>query len=204
MSACDALGRFGEKTATSEVINRLVISLKDSKMNVRTSACEVLVRLGEKAATSEVIESLAIALGDNSYFVRIAAVRSLNELVNILGRRNGSEVSSVPDNSEHWINEDELVENSSICMKLFKLLLKSESTFLIRGCLTATVFGECYVIMIENRIVVSGDTRPLKIELSDNMKTEILKGFDNLLGHITNVYGTGGVLRGQKRKRSNS
>ena len=67
-------------------------------------------------------------------------------------------------------------------MNLLKLLLKSEDAFLIGGCLAAALFGECYVIMIENRIVVSDDTQPLKIELSDSMRREILKGFDSLWG----------------------
>ena len=204
LSACNVLGELGEKAATSEVINRLVISLGGSNKNVRLSACEVLGRLGEKAATSEVIGKLAIALGDDDFMIRTAAGESLNELVNMLGRRNGSEVSSVPDNSEHLRNEDELVENSNICTKLFRLLLKSEDTFLIPGCLAAALFGECYVIMIKNWIVVSGDTQPLKIELSDSMRRDILKGFDNLWGQVTNVYGTGSVLPGQELKRNKS
>ena len=199
-SACKALGRLGEKAATSEVIYRLVISLGDSDRWVRSHACEVLGRLGEKAATSEVIGKLAIALGDDDFMIRRAAVESLNELVNMLGRRNWSEVSSFPDNSEHLRNQDELVENSNICTKLFRLLLKSEDTFLIPGCLVAALFGDCCII-IENRIVVSGDTQTLKIELSDSMRTEILKGFDHLWGQVTNVYGTGGALPGQKPKR---
>ena len=86
-------------------------------------------------------------------------------------------------------------------MKPFNLLLKSEDTFLICGCLIAALFGECYVIMIENRIVVSGDTQPLQVELSDSMRREILKGFDHVWGQVTNVYGTGGALPGQKPKR---
>ena len=122
----------------------------------------------------------------------------------MLRRRNGSEVSSLPDNSEHLRNEDELVENSNICIKLFKLLQKSEGTFFIPGCLAVALFEDCYVIMIENRIVVSGDTQPLEIELSDNMRREICNGIDNLWWQITNVYRTGGALRGQKRRRSDS
>ena len=203
-SACEALGRLGEKAATTEVINQLVSSLGDSDEFVRSRSYDALGQLGEKAATSEVIEMLAVALGDNRSFIRKAAVVSLNKLVNMLGRRNRSEVSSVPENSEHWINEDELVENSNICMKLFKLLLKSEDTSWIPGCLTAAVFGECYVMMIEKRIVISGDTQPLKIEMSDSMRREILKGFGHIWGQVTNVYGTGGALPGQKLKRSNS
>ena len=77
-------------------------------------------------------------------------------------------------------------------------MVKSEDTFLIPGCLAAALFGECYVIMIENRIVVRGDTQPLKIELSDSMSREILKGFNNLWRQVTNVSGTGGALPGPK------
>ena len=125
------------------------------------------------------IGRLAIVLGDNDFMIRRAVVESVNKLIRTFGRENGSEVSSLPDNSEHLLNEDELVENSNICMKLFKLLLNA---FLISGCLAAALFGECYVIMIENRIVVSDDTQPLKIELSDSMRMEILKDFDSLWG----------------------
>ena len=125
-------------------------------------------------------------------------------LVNILGRRNRSEVSSLLENSELLRSEDEVVENSNIFMKLFKLLLRSEDTFLIGGCLAAAVFREYYVIMSGNRIVVSGDTQLLEIELSDSMRTEILKGFDNLWGQVANVYGTGSVLPRQKPTRSKS
>ena len=203
-SACRLLKRLGEKAATSEVISRLVMALGDSDWNVRASACRLLGRLGEKAATSEVISTVAIALGYDDSWTRLAAVESMNKLVSILWRRNGVEVSSLPENGERWMNEDELVENSNICMTLFELLQKSADSSLIPGCLAAAAFGECYVIMSENRIVVSGDTQALKIELSDSMKREILKGFDNLWGQITNVYGTGGALPGQKLKRSKS
>ena len=196
-SACRLLKRLGEKAATSEVISRLVMALGDSDWNVRASACRVLGRLGEKAATSEVISTVAIALGYDDSWTRLAAVESMNKLVSILWRRKGVQVSSLPDNGERWMNEGELVENSNICMTLFELLQKSADSSLIPGCLAAAAFGECYVIMSENRIVVSGDTQALKIELSDSMKREILKGFDNLWGQITNVYGTGGALPGQ-------
>ena len=202
--ACEALVRLSEKEATSEVINGLVISLGDSCPYFRGDAYTALRKLGEKAATSEVIGRLAFALGDNSSLMRRAVVKSLNERINMLEQRNGSEMSSVLDNSEHLINEDELVENSHICMKLFKLLFKSEDTFLISGCLAAALFGECYVIMVESRIVVSGNAQPLTIELSDCMKREILKGFDNLWGQVTNFYGTGSAVPGQKPKRSKS
>ena len=203
-SACEVLVSLGEKAATSEVIGRLVKSLGHSDLNVRKSACEVLGELGEKEATSEVIGRLAIALGDNNFLVRRAAVRRLNELVNILGRRNGSEASSVHDNSEYLRNGSKIVENSHICMKLFNLLLKSEDTSLIPGCWAAAVFGECYVMMIENRIVVSGDTQQMQIELSDSMRRQILKGHVNFWVQARDFYRTEGALRGQKRKRSKS
>ena len=203
-NACKALGRLGEKAVTSEVINRLVISLGDSDENVRESVCKVLGRLGEKAATSEVVGRLTIALGYDDSWIRAVAVESVNKLVSMFGRRNGSEVSSVSDNSEHLINENELVENPSICIKLFELLQKSGDSSWIRGFFAAALFGDCYVIMIENRIVVSDDTQPLQVELSNSMRREIFKGFDNLWRQVWNVYRTGGALPGQKRKRSDS
>ena len=194
LSACGALGRLGEKAATNEVISRLVISLGDSDDHVRLHACKTLGELGEKAATSEVIGRLAIALGDNDFMIRRAAVESVNKLIRTFGRENEAEVCPLTNNGEHLINGSKAVENSHICMKLFKLLLKSEDTSWIPGCFAAALFGECYVIMIENSIVVRSDTHQLESELSDSMRREIGKGFDNLRPQVTDVYGTRGSL----------
>ena len=201
-SACYALGRLGEKAATNEVISRLVISLGDMDENVRRSACEVLRRLGEKAATSEVISKLTTSLGDN--YLRLDAARSVNQLVSMLLRGKVSEDHLSTDSSEHLINERKLIEDSNICMKLFELLLKSEDTSWISACFHAAVFQNCYAIIIENRIVVGSDSHYLKIDLSDNMMREILKGFDDLWPQVTNVYEVGDVVLERKWKGSHS
>ena len=46
----EGLGKMGEKAATNEVINRLLLLLGDMNDSVRSSAYEALVRMGEKAA----------------------------------------------------------------------------------------------------------------------------------------------------------
>ncbi|CAF3513805.1 unnamed protein product, partial [Rotaria socialis] len=46
-NACRALGRMGEKAATSEVIDRLFVALGDQSSSVRTKACSALGRMGE-------------------------------------------------------------------------------------------------------------------------------------------------------------
>ena len=126
--------------------------------------------------------------------IRRAAVKSVNKFMRTFGREKDAEACSFADNGEHLINGSHVVENSHICMQLFKLLLESEDSCWIPGCLAAAVFGECYVIMIGNSIVVSSDTYQLETELSDSRTREIRKGFDNLWPQVRNVYRSRGSL----------
>ena len=200
--ACQVLGRLSENAGTSEVISRLVISLGSSDKYVRCTACEALGRLGKMAATSKVISELANVLVDHNYLVRFAAVRSVNKLVSVMRRGRMSEGRLPADSGEQLISESRLIEDSNICTKPFQLLLESEDTSLIPGCLVAAVSQNCYAIIIENRIVVGGDSQHLKIELSNGMMKEVLRGFDDLWRQITNIYGTRGVALGRKQKPS--
>ena len=79
-TALRALAKLGEKAATSEVINRLYISLGDNDTFVRLSACDILGRLGEMAATNEVISRLVISLGGNDTLVRRSACDILGRI----------------------------------------------------------------------------------------------------------------------------
>jgi HEAT repeat protein len=102
--ACDALGKMGEKAATSAVINRLVSALGDEDWKVRRSACDALGKMGEKAATSEVINRLVSELGHEDWKVRSSACDALSkmgekaatsEVINRLVSALGDEDSSV-------------------------------------------------------------------------------------------------------------
>ena len=79
-AAVRALARLGEKVSTSEVIHRLLISLRDSHRNVRSSACEALGSLGKKAGTSELISRLTISLGDSDNNVRSSSCEVIRRL----------------------------------------------------------------------------------------------------------------------------
>ena len=83
-------------------------------------------------------------------------------------------------------------------MKVFEIFLKSEDTSWIPACFTAAILQNCYAIIIENRIVVASDSECLKIELSNSLMREILKGFDDFWRRVTNVYGARGVVLGRK------
>ncbi|CAF0866181.1 unnamed protein product, partial [Didymodactylos carnosus] len=61
-SVCKALGNVGKKSATNEVIDRLVNAIGDE--NLRHSACAALGNMGGKAATNEVIDRLVNTIGD--------------------------------------------------------------------------------------------------------------------------------------------
>jgi hypothetical protein len=71
---------MGEKGATNEVINRLLLLLGDTNNSVRWSAYVALGKMGEKAATNEVINSLLTLLGDTDYWVRSDACRALGKM----------------------------------------------------------------------------------------------------------------------------
>ena len=79
-TAVMALAKLGEKVSTSEVISRLIVSLRDTDGRVRKSAYEALGSLGEKAATSEVIDALVISLRDSDSVVRESACEALGRL----------------------------------------------------------------------------------------------------------------------------
>ncbi|CAF4022603.1 unnamed protein product, partial [Adineta steineri] len=63
-AACTALGQIGEKAATNEVINALILALRDTKSDLRESVCTTLGQIGEKVVTKEVINALVEALRD--------------------------------------------------------------------------------------------------------------------------------------------
>ena len=71
---------MGEKTATSEVISKLVSALGDQSEDVRANVCKAFVEMGEKAATNEVISKLVSALGDQSQYVRGNASSALRQM----------------------------------------------------------------------------------------------------------------------------
>jgi HEAT repeat protein len=79
-SACQALGKIGEKAATNEVISKLVSALGDENAGVRVDACQALENIGEKAATNEVISKLVSALGDENTDVRSNACQALGKI----------------------------------------------------------------------------------------------------------------------------
>jgi HEAT repeat protein len=71
---------MGEKAATNEVINRLLLILGDADDAVRSSVCQALGEMGEKAATNEVINRLLLLLGDTDYLVRSGACLALGKI----------------------------------------------------------------------------------------------------------------------------
>jgi HEAT repeat protein len=68
---------MGEKAATNEVINRLLLLRGDTDHTVRRGAYEALGRVGEKVATNEVIHRLVLLLGDSDFSVRSRACEVL-------------------------------------------------------------------------------------------------------------------------------
>jgi HEAT repeat protein len=83
-SACETLVKMGEKAATNEIINALMMALGDTNEWVRSSACEALGKMGEKAATNEVMEILLNAYFDKkfegTYTAREAIIKILTSL----------------------------------------------------------------------------------------------------------------------------
>ncbi|CAF1562737.1 unnamed protein product [Adineta ricciae] len=76
-SACDAVGRMGEKAVTKELIDGLVEALKTDDGLVRSSACDAVGCMGEKAATKEVIDGLLQAFRSDDGPVRSSACDAL-------------------------------------------------------------------------------------------------------------------------------
>ncbi|CAF1422781.1 unnamed protein product [Didymodactylos carnosus] len=130
-SACEALGKLGEKAATSEVIRALLNALGDENDAVRSSACEALGNMGDKAATSEVIRALLNALCDAQNLVRYSAREALetmgdeaatSELIRALLNALGDENENV---------------RYSACVVLGKMGDKAATSELIRALLNA-------------------------------------------------------------------
>ncbi|CAF4847927.1 unnamed protein product, partial [Rotaria socialis] len=66
-TACEALGRMGEKAGTNEVIEELTKAIRaDTDAKVKGKACEALGRIGEKAGKKEpIIEALIRVMNCN-------------------------------------------------------------------------------------------------------------------------------------------
>jgi len=80
VTAWYAVGKIGEKIATKEVIDKLVIALTDENAKIRKSACDAVGNIGEKAATKEVIDKLVIALTDENFLVRKSAYDAVDRI----------------------------------------------------------------------------------------------------------------------------
>ena len=88
-TACEALGKLGEKATSDVVINGLIKALADSDEYVRRRACDALGKLGEKAASDVAINGLIKALADSDRDVRETACEALGEL----GEKAASDVA---------------------------------------------------------------------------------------------------------------
>jgi predicted CopG family antitoxin len=71
---------MGEKAATNEVINRLLLLLGDTNDSIRSSAYAALGKMGEKAANNEVINRVLLLLDDTNDSVRNSACEALGEM----------------------------------------------------------------------------------------------------------------------------
>jgi len=71
---------MGEKAATNEVVNRLVILLGDTNYYVRWNACSALLKIAEKAATNEAINKVVVLLGDTDDRIRSFACSALGDM----------------------------------------------------------------------------------------------------------------------------
>jgi len=80
VTAWYAVGNIGEKAATKEVIDKLVIALTDEDAKIRRNACYAVGNIGQKAATKVVIDKLAIALTDEDRSVRESAFDAVGKI----------------------------------------------------------------------------------------------------------------------------
>jgi hypothetical protein len=83
---------MGERAATNEVINRLLLLLGDTNAPVRRSAFKALGKMGERAANNEVINRLLRLLGHTDYWVRRDSCEALNKSGEIAAISNVLEV----------------------------------------------------------------------------------------------------------------
>ncbi|CAF0987163.1 unnamed protein product [Adineta steineri] len=79
-SACQTLGKMGEKAPTDQVVNSLLSALSDVHYWVRRSACEALGKMGEKAGSPGVINGLVCAMTDKDSVVRRCACEVLGKM----------------------------------------------------------------------------------------------------------------------------
>jgi len=78
--AWDAVQALGEKAATKELIDKLVVGVTDEDEAVRSRAWDAIGALGEKAATKELIDKLVVGVTDEDAGVRISAWNAIGAL----------------------------------------------------------------------------------------------------------------------------
>ena len=201
--ACRALKNFGERVATTEVINGLVIALGDSDDDVRCSACDALTGLGKKSAKNKVIGRLVVELVDRNWAIRRSFREVLLNLLTYLVRPRGSEECPLLKAGE-WISRgnpnDDILD---VCLRLLEASLDSEDMFLVDCFMITAIWSELAVVIVGENLILCGRHQWIEIKLPSNQfKEKILTWSENLpvdIEHCISRVKYGSVLRQRQR-----
>ncbi len=151
-SALEALANMGEKAATNEVIDRLLIALGDTNQYVSISTYEALAKTGGKAVTNVMITRLLSQLGDTDDRIRnsayqdldkmgekAATIETINRLLFLLGDTNRDVRNSAYealDKMAGKVTSDEMIN------RLFVLLGEADAGLRDSACEALSKMGE--------------------------------------------------------------
>ncbi|CAF2187032.1 unnamed protein product [Rotaria magnacalcarata] len=170
---------MGEKSATSQVIDRLVVALGDEDDQVRQNACSAFGAMGEKAATSEVIDRLVVALGDEYKVVRSASLESANELLQLVPYSLQLVTDSDARGAERMQKSNVYDGIDGMSLKLFQLLIHTHDRRWLAMFVECCVMEEIAVMVIGDRVIMHFERVPVETQISN---VELLSELRNAFG----------------------
>ncbi|CAF4930996.1 unnamed protein product, partial [Rotaria socialis] len=171
---------MGEKAATRQVIDRLVVALCDQKDQVQRSACSALGAMGEKAATSQVIDRLVVALGDRVQGIRSTDLKGASALLKLFSY------------AQQWladadVREAEGMQKSNVydgidemSLKIFQLLIHTRDWRWLAVFVECCLMEEIAVMIIGDRVIMHFEWATVETRIKNSeLLSELCKAFDD-------------------------
>ncbi|CAF4882485.1 unnamed protein product [Rotaria socialis] len=170
---------MGEKAATSQVIDGLVVALGDQDEWVRRHACGALGQMGGKAGTSQVIDRLAVRLDDIVEGIRSTDLKGSNTLLELLSyalQLFADSDAREPELMRKW-NVYDGVDGMSL--KLFQLPIYTHDWRWLSIFVECCLMEEIAVIVIGDRVIMHFERMAVETRIKSlKLLSELCKTFD--------------------------
>jgi HEAT repeat protein len=173
-SACQALGKIGEKAATNEVISKLMSALGDESEDVRESACEAVRIIGEKAATNEVISKLVVLINSGTDYVPFIAAKAVGDILRTFTVKTQLAPNIMSDLCFCKFASECLRNISAEQLVNFFLTTNNPEEWL-SAVTQLTLPFEVAVTVTADKVVIYGTKEPLEVSIQPSLRARLVE-----------------------------